>query len=506
MNLAAVVDAHPADAVAIISRRRTTTYGALRDQAAHLRGGLAALGLEPGDRVAIVCGNNRHFVASYLAILGAGLVAAPLNPSSPAPELARELEAVGVRAAVVGPTGARAFSRIDRSTVPSLDHVIATDPSGVVDGAAFDDLLAADPIDVVDWAADDIAVLLFTAGTAGSPKPAKLTHANLRSNIDQVLAHPARLQRPDDLAFGVLPLFHIYGLNVVLGASLAAGAGVLLVERFDPTSALASLARHGVTIVSGAPTMYTAWAALPDASADAFRGVRLAVSGAARLPLEVFDTFRQRYGLTIHEGYGLTEASPAVTTSAGHDVRPGSIGVPLPGVEVRLVDADGDDALVGDTGEIWVRGANVFAGYWGDDDATANALTPDGWLRTGDLAVVDDDGYLYLVDRAKDLIVVSGFNVYPGEVEEVLLEHPAVESAAVVGGPHPYSGEAVTAYAVARPGASVEEDEVIGFCAERLARYKCPDKVLFVDDLPRGLAGKVLRRDLRETPRPPQLA
>jgi long-chain acyl-CoA synthetase len=199
----------------------------------------------------------------------------------------------------------------------------------------------------------------------------------------------------------------------------------------------------------------------------------------------------------VHEGYGLTEASPVVTTSVGDDPRCGSIGRPLAGIEVRLVDANGEDALVEDPGELWVRGPNVFAGYWNDPEATANVLTDDGWLRTGDIAVVSDDGYLSLVDRAKDLIIVSGFNVYPAEVEDVLIAHPGIDACAVVGVKHPYSGETVKAYVVPTPGRSLEEDDVIAWCTERLARYKCPDKVMFVDELPQGVGGKVLRWALR---------
>ncbi len=219
--------------------------------------------------------------------------------------------------------------------------------------------------------------------------------------------------------------------------------------------------------------------------------------GAAKLSLEVAEQCEHRFGVTISEGYGLTEASPVVTTASGSVAKPGSIGQPLPGVQVRIVDSDGDDVLVGDAGEIWVRGPNVFAGYWNDAEATARALTPDGWLRTGDIAVVDDDGALFLVDRAKDLIIVSGFNVYPAEVEDVILEHPDIEGCAVIGVPHPYSGESVKAYVVVAPDKFVEEDSLIAFCAERLARYKCPEKVMFVDDLPTALGGKILRRALR---------
>ncbi|MGH9184486.1 MAG: AMP-binding protein [Acidimicrobiales bacterium] len=501
MNLATIIDAHPGEAVALISRRRTTTYGDLRAQAASLRGGLAGLGLEPGDRVAILAGNNWYFVASYLGVLGAGLVAVPLNPLSPSPEIERQLAAVGARGAIVAPTGKASFAGVDRGRVPSLEHIVYTDGDHGNGRVLLDDLLAARPAAVVERADDDLAVLLFTAGTAGAPKAAMLTHGNLLANLEQLQASPPRRQGPDDTAFGVIPLFHIFGLNVVLGLSLAAGSRVLLIERFDPSSALDAIQTHGVTLIAGAPTMWAGWSALPGLPADAFASVRLAVSGAARLPIDVAQSMQHRFGLTVAEGYGLTEAAPVVTSAGGLDpIKPGSIGSPLPGVEVRLVDPLGEDVLVGDEGEVWVRGPNVFHGYWDDPDATEAALTPDGWLRTGDIGVVDDDGFLFLVDRAKDIIIVSGFNVYPGEVEEVLAEHPAVEAAAVVGVEHPHSGEAVKAFVVVRDGKSVEEDEVIAFCAGRLARYKCPDKVMFVDELPHGLAGKLIRRELRSDP------
>jgi long-chain acyl-CoA synthetase len=243
--------------------------------------------------------------------------------------------------------------------------------------------------------------------------------------------------------------------------------------------------------------MYVAWATMPGADRDAMRSVRLAISGAAKLPEEVAAAFTARFGVPVFEGYGLTEAGPVVTTGVGDLPRPGSVGVPVPGVEVRLVDADGDDVEAGDPGEIWVRGPNVFAGYWQDPEATARVLTPDGWLRTGDVAVADADGWLYLVDRRKDLIIVSGFNVYPAEVEEVLRAHPRIAEAAVVGEPDPYSGEAVKAFVVPVAGTHLDEDEVIAHCASRLARYKCPTRVAFVEALPRNAVGKALRRALR---------
>ncbi|NLA37155.1 MAG: long-chain fatty acid--CoA ligase [Actinobacteria bacterium] len=496
MNLAAIFDRHPADSVAVISRGRTTTYGELGALVARLRGGLTAQGLVPGDRVAIVCGNNTYFVASYLALIGAGLIAVPLNPISPPVELVSELTAVSARGVIVGPTARAMFEALDRELIPSVEVVVGCGflPDG---GLGFDDLAQAEPLPIVERDDDDVAVLIFTSGTAGSPKAAKLTHGNLRANIAQVLSVPENAQSSDDVTFAVLPMFHIFGLNVVLGVSFATGSRLLLVERFDPISAIEAIDKHGVTVLTGPPTMWSALASMPDLPADSFASIRLAVSGAARLGEETARVLQSRFGLTLREGYGLTEASPVVTTSNGTDAPIGSVGIPLPGLEVRLVDDAGDDVLVGDPGEVWVRGPNVFAGYWNDEAATAAVVDADGWLHTGDVGTVDDNGYLYLVDRRKDLIIVSGFNVYPAEVEEVLMTHPAIDACAVVGVPHPYTGEAVKAYVVNAPGLSIEEDEVVAFCAERLARYKCPDKVWFVDEVPVGMGGKVLRRAFR---------
>ncbi|MDQ3294618.1 MAG: AMP-binding protein [Actinomycetota bacterium] len=496
MNLASIIDPHPDDDIAVVSRGQRTTYAQLREQVAAYRGGLVRLGLQPGDRVGILAGTNWYFVSTYLAVLSAGLVAVPVNPISPARALEQELRSVGARAVFIGPSGRAAWGGVDRAALPNLEHVIATSGADIAGAVVLDDLMGGAPAPVVDRADDDLAVLIFTSGTAGSPKAAMLTHGNLRSNLEQVQAHPGRALASSDVLFGVLPLFHIFGLNVVLGGALVAGASVVLVERFDPTSALEAVQTHGITVVLGAPALWAEWAGLTGHD-GALATVRLAASGAAKLPDEVADAMERRFGVVVTEGYGLTEASPVVTSSAGTTVKRGSIGVPVPGLDVRLVDADGEDVLVGDAGEIWVRGPNVFAGYWEDVAATDNALTADGWLRTGDIAVVDDDGSVFLVDRAKDLIIVSGFNVFPAEVEEVLLEHPGVEAAAVVGVAHPHSGEAVKAFVVSAPGASNEEDEIIAFCADRLARYKCPVKVMFVGEIPVGPAGKVLRRSLR---------
>ncbi len=497
MNLARIIDGHDADRVALRSRGRTTTYGELREVVGRIRGGLAGLGLEPGDRVGLVAANNRIFVRSYLAILGLGCVAVPLNPGSPSRELQRELRTVRAKAVIVGPSGAGAVAGIDRAEVPDLEHVISAGDGDVALSLA--DLEQASPVPDVDRADGDLAVLVFTAGTAGSPKAAMLTHGNLLANIQQI-QQAGRPIEGADVALGVLPLFHIFGLNVSLGVTLAAGGSVVLAERFDPVGSLELVREQGCTIVSGAPPMWVAWAALPAASPDDFATVRAAVSGASPLADETVDAVRARLGLQLQQGYGLTEASPIVT-SAGPDGAPlGSVGRPIPGVELRIVDHDGFDAELGDQGELWVRGPNVFPGYWEDEEATRSALTEDGWLRTGDVAVADDQANIWIVDRAKDLIIVSGFNVYPAEVEEILLEHPGIEAVAVVGIDHPHSGEAVKAYVVPVEGLLMEEDQVIRHCTSRLARYKCPTTVSFVSEVPTGLGGKILRRSLREAP------
>jgi long-chain acyl-CoA synthetase len=495
VNLAHIIDPHPADHVAIISRGRSTAYGALREQIAHVRGGLVKLGVGRGDRVALLCSNGRYFVDLYLACLGVGAVAVPLNPSSPAPEIEREVHTVGATLVVVEPLAAHAWSQIDRSNVPTVQHVVATEP-GTVDSAdsTFDDLLGSDQAAIVEVDDDDLAALIFTSGTAGSPRAAMLSHGNLLANLEQGRSTDGINE--GDVVYGVLPMFHIFGLNVVLGLTLARGATVVLVQRFDPFTALETILERGITVIPGAPPMWLAFSHFDTAPADSFATVRLALTGAAKMPEEATRHLQQRFGVVLREGYGLTEASPVVTSSAGMAVKIGSVGKVLAGIQVRLVDEHGDDALEGDSGEIWVKGPNVFKGYLDEPEATQRVLTADGWLRTGDVGVVDDEGYLYLVDRAKDLVIVSGFNVYPAEVEEVLMEHPDVAEVGVVGVPHPHTGEAVKAFVVLKPGATAHEDTLVSWCLDNLARYKCPSKILFVDELPRNLSGKLLRKDL----------
>ena len=493
MNLAHIIDGHAGDSDALICRGRTTTYGELRDQVERFRGGLASLGIEAGDRVALLVGNSPQFVIGYLATIGLGAVAVPLNPTSPGPELESELSVVGAKAVIVDKVSAVNWSHVDPLLLPTIETVIQTEPAG--EGTVgFDDLVtSSEPLAVVEVDTSHLAVLMFTSGTAGAPRAAMLTHGNLMANLDQSLSAEGHIDR-DDVIFGVLPLFHIFGLNVVVGLGLRVGATLLLVQRFDPSTAVQSIQDRKVTVIPGAPALWTAFAHFDDLAPDTFATVRLALSGASRLSITVAEAMRDRFGIEIREGYGLTEASPIVTTSTGSPVRFGSVGRALHGVEIRLVNVDGE-ALVGDVGEVWVKGDNIFGGYYNDPEATAAVLT-DGWLRTGDMATTDDDGYLYLVDRSKDLIIVSGFNVYPAEVEEMLVMHPDVAEAAVVGVPHPHTGEAVKAYVVTQPGADADEEALIEHSLDHLARYKCPTKIIFVDALPRNASGKLVRRSL----------
>ncbi len=501
VNLGSTVVEHDPDKIALFQRGQEVSYGQLRAMIDGFRGGLVERGIKPGDRVALVFANTLEFVVSFYATLGAGAVAVPLNPLSPAPEMGRELEAIAPAAAIVGPAGRRSFAGLGEKELAAIDLVIAPIDAGLVDdeliaAVAFADVIDSEPAPIVDLDPDAPAVMMFTSGTAGLPKAAVLTHANLDVNQRQMMQHAGDLIRHDDVAFGVLPFFHIYGLNAVLGISFRIGAAVVLVERFDPATALETIERRRVTNVLGPPTLWSALAAMPTANPAALASVRLASSGASKLPDVVAQMCKDRLGLSVREAYGLTEAAPAVTSAIGTDAPLGSIGSPMPGMELRIIDPMGDDVLIGDEGELLIRGPNVFPGYFNEPEATSACIDADGWLHTGDIALVDDNGYLYIVDRAKDLVIVSGFNVYPAEVEAVLMEHPSIEDVAVAGVEHPHTGEAVRAYVVPRSGEAIDEHDVVDFCTERLAHYKCPSKVTFVESIPHGLAGKILRREL----------
>ncbi len=509
MNLAQIIERHDASGVAFRFNGEDVTYGELRARCAAVRGWCAEQGLEPGDRVALLLGGTPEFAVAYFGALGHGAVSVPLNPSSPPTELDRELRTVRASVVLAGSEAAASGTGVVED-LRQLGHEVVG--VGEVDGTAAAaaggaaELAegAAEVAPVCEREPDDEAAYLFTSGTAGSPKAAILTHGSLLANIEQVELRVGLAATSDDISLLVVPPFHILGLNAVLGVQMFVGGRLVLVERFDAASALETIQSERVTILAGVPQLFAALADLPEATGDELRSVRLACSGAAPLDAATADRFERRFGVPIWQGYGLTEASPTVTfpdLAGRRDVH--SVGVPLPGVEVRVVDADGEDVEPGDPGEVLVRGPNVFAGYFEDPAATSAALDRRGWLHTGDVAAMADDGTLTIVDRKKDLIIVSGFNVFPGEVEQVLAECPGVAEAAVVGIPDEEHGESVRAFVVPDPSIWPEGDEVpsgitaedlMRRCSQHLARYKCPSQVTFVRELPHGLQGKVLRR------------
>jgi long-chain acyl-CoA synthetase len=503
MNVADLVrdaaDAYPAKP-AIVFQGRSITFGEMDERVDLAAAALAGLGVGKGDRVALLAGNVPEFPYALYGTMRAGGVTCPLNVMLTPEEIAYILADARASAVITDLNSLPGLLSV-RDRLADLHTVVVIGgppaPPGTV---SFEEIVSAgaDP-PVIQTDQGDLAVIAYTAGTTAAPKGAMLTHGNLAANIDQMMAVPALAEAEDDVALLALPLFHIYAMNVILGLGIRTGATAVLVERFDPAETLALVDREKVTVLFGAPPMFAGWLAVADAGpVPDVSSIRLAVSGAAPLPGDVLERFRERFGVTIWEGYGLTESSPAVTTNAlGEEAKPNSIGLPLPGLEVRLVDDHGEDVEEGDPGEIWVRGPNVFTGYWNRPEETSAVLT-DGWLRTGDVAYRDEDGYLFIVDRKKDLIIVSGFNVFPKEVEEALQRHPAVAEAAVVGIADERTGEAVQAWVMPEEGRTVSPQELQDFLHGYLARFKVPKDIQVVEELPHHVTGKVLRRVLRE--------
>jgi long-chain acyl-CoA synthetase len=490
-SLAALVRAaarRSPDAPAVVAGAERLTWAELDAAVDRAAAGYAGYDLSPGDRVAVQLPNGLVWLRAALGALRAGLVVVPVNTAYTDPELEYVLRDSGASLLVAA---------TERSSIAGV-QVCPGPPDA--DGSPPE--TAEDP--------GAPAFLAYTSGTTGRPRGAILTSAALRANQEQCLAMEPPVVRSDDRVLLVLPLFHVYGLNAGFGLVAATGACAVLQETFDPRGSLALMAEEHVTAVPGAPPMYQAWLAVADAQGDAdlrraFASMRMASSGAAPLPEEVWTAMRDRAGVTLWEGYGLTEASPVVaSTLATGRAKPNCIGGPVPGVELQLRDTattesgdhDGtdEDHLEG-PGEIWVRGPNLFSGYWPDG---ADGPDADGWLGTGDLAYRDGEGDLHLVDRRSDLILVSGFNVYPAEVERVLDAHPAIAESAVIGVPDPRTGAAVRAVVVLAPGQEVTFEELRAYAAESLARYKVPTSVHFLSSLPHSLTGKVSRARLRE--------
>jgi long-chain acyl-CoA synthetase len=487
-NLVRTAAEHP-DRVAIRLGDLSLRYADLAASSASVAGLLRSRGVGPGDAVGLMLPNLPQFPAVYYGILRTGAVVVPMNPLLKAREVAYHLTDSGARVLFAW---SGSGSEPERGASQAGAELVTVDP------ATFPDLLAAGtPLpDVVERGADDTAVILYTSGTTGQPKGAELTHGNLDRNAEVVRRDLIDLAA-DDVLFGGLPLFHSFGQTCTMNAAVAAGACVTLLPRFNPGEALATVAAHRVTVFCGVPTMYGALLGVPDPERYDVSTLRVCISGGAALPVEVLRRFEEVFGCIVLEGYGLSETSPVASFNhPGRERKPGSIGTPIAGVEMRVVDSAGSDVPPGEVGEIAIRGHNVMKGYWRRPEATAEAI-PDGWLRTGDLARLDEDGYLFIVDRKKDLIIRGGYNIYPREIEEVLYEHPAVAEAAVVGVPHPELGEEVVALVTLENGASATPKELRDFVKDQVAAYKYLRRVWIVDELPKGPTGKILKREIR---------
>ena len=478
---------HPA----VVTRTSSLTWAELDARVDRAARALTGRGLDPGSRIAVMAGNRPEFVVAYFGILRAGMVAVPVNTSSTVHELTR-LAADASAALLLHDAHAGKVAASVARRMPELDIVAMESDAGqeIVGDAPTGRGAFAAP----RTTAKDLAVLMYTSGSEGQPKGAMLSHGAMRANIDALakLRKPAAMTKDDRLLI-VLPLFHIYGLNAALGLAAKVGATSVLLERFDPRGSLTAIRELGVTNIAGAPPMYVSWSA-EGSLREAMDGVRLLISGAAALPPAVFQQFETITGLPIWEGYGLTECCPVVaSTLVSGRARPGSVGRPLSGVQVSLRDTSGQEVDEGDPGEVWVKGRSLLSGYW----PGTPAVDDEGWFHTGDVAILDEDGDYRLVDRRRDLIIVSGFNVYPREIEAVLATHPAVAEVAVVGVAHPLTGETVKAVVVLRKGVP-QPDDLRAFCEARLARFKCPSIIEFATRLPRAATGKVTKGRLKD--------
>ena len=505
---------------------RDLTYQGLRELADRFAGGLRSLGLQPGDRVSLHLPNCPQFVIAWYGALRAGGVVAPFNPLYVEREVAAQMADCGATIAVTldlfagRVQAARAGGRLAHVVVTRINDFFppllrALYPlrarrhgewSAIrLDAAthAFGDIAGAAPLTPpAAQGPEDVAVLLYTGGTTGAPKGAMLTHRNLVANTYQSAAW---ITNPTEGASTVcvLPFFHSYGMTVIMNGSILLGGRMVLLPRFETEAVLKAIARYRPERFGGVPTLYNALATHPRVARYDLRSIRACISGAAPLPAEVQTRFERTTGVTLLEGYGLTEASPVTHTTPLRGLRkPGSVGVPVPDTDARIVDLETGARTLppGEVGELVIRGPQVMAGYWNRPAETAQALR-DGWLYTGDVARMDDDGFFYIVDRKKEMLITGGLNVYPRDVEEVLYGHPAVLEAALIGRPDPHWGEVGKAFVVLRPGAQATAEELIAHCRQHLAPFKVPATIEFRDSLPKSLIGKVLRRVLAEEDR-----
>jgi long-chain acyl-CoA synthetase len=464
----------------------TLTYQQLDAASARVARFLQTLGVHPGERVGLMLPNVPEFAILYYGILRAGGVVVPMNPLFKGRE-------VGYQLADCEATLLFAWSSCASAAQAGADDA-STDCVLLGEGELERILSRQVPApELAKRAPSDTAVLLYTSGTTGKPKGAELTHANLTRNAE-VVRRLFHLEE-QSVVLGVLPLFHAFGQTCGLNAAVLSGALVTLVQRFEAEKVLSVIERDRVTLFEGVPTMFNALLNLPERERFSLSTLQLCVSGGASMPAELQRSCEAAFGAIIVEGYGLSETSPVASFNRTDRLRkPGSIGLPVAGVEMRVVAPDGTQPPIGDVGEIVIRGHNVMKGYWKRPEATAEAISRDGWFHTGDLGYVDRDGYFFIVDRKKDMISRGGLKIYPRELEELLYQHPAVLEAAVIGIPHAELGEEVAAVVATRPGSSVSIEEIRDFIKEQVAAYKYPRHVWFVSELPKTATGKILKR------------
>ena len=477
------------DGIAVKLDDTELSFAALNEGAARMAGVLREKGIEPGDRVGVMLPNVPYFPVAYYGVLRLGAVVVPMNVLLKARETGFYLSDPEAKALIAWSDFGEAAEA--GATEAGAEYI-------PVKPGEFEQLLgAAEGVsEVAERAADDTAVILYTSGTTGKPKGAELTHSNLHRNCT-IAGSELGGFGPEDKLLGALPLFHSFGQTCTLNAGIAHQAMLSMIPRFDPAKALEIIQRDGITVFQGVPTMYTAMLNVPDRDSYDVSSLRLCMSGGSAMPEEVMRSFEEAFGCIVLEGYGLSETSPVASFNhPDKERKAGSIGTPIDGVEMKVVDDAGDEVPEGEVGEIVIRGHNIMKGYWNRPEATEESIDSDGWFKTGDMAKVDSDGYFFIVDRKKDLIIRGGYNVYPREIEEVLYEHPAVQEAAVVGMPHPELGEEVGAAVALKDGQSAEPEELQGFVKEQVAAYKYPRLVWLVDELPKGPTGKILKREI----------
>ncbi len=508
----------------------TITYGELGDRISHFANGLRARGVVKGDRVALVLPNSPQHVIAFYAVLRLGAIVVEHNPLYTERELRHQFEDHGARVAIAWdktvPTLLNMPDDLGLETVVSVDVTRAmplrtrvalrlpvkkarlaraalTSGRRVRGSIDWHDLESSRPLPrrFPGAALDDTAVLQYTSGTTGTPKGAILSHRNLRANAMQGEAWIPGLRAGREVVYGVLPLFHAYGLTLCLSFALSIGARLVLFPKFDEQLVLDAFSKTPATFLPAVPPIYERLVAAAEDRGVGLRGIRFAISGAMNLPTRIVELWEQATGGLLVEGYGMTESSPIVVGNPmGPSRRPGTVGVPFPSTDIRVVDPDDPtiDRGVNEEGELLVRGPQVFSGYWNRPTETAETLLAGGWLRTGDIVTVSADGFVTVVDRIKELIITGGFNVAPTEVEEALISHPDITDAAVVGIRTPQGGEDVVAAVVLSPGATLDVPAIREHLKERMAAYKVPRRIEVVDELPRNIVGKVLRRVVRE--------